>query len=151
MDDDFGVACGLEDQATGLELGAKLAMVVDLAIVGDPHRALGVRHRLSTAGDIDDAQPPMSQAHAVVEEVPVAIGSPMGQRRRHPAEHLRLDPLRTRGPRLQMHDACNPAHRRRDYGKRNSGPQQTPRGSNRSRYSAASVKGAIRSRPCGSS
>ena len=62
MDDGFGVALRREAVAATDELGAQLAIVVDLAVERDPISPVFVGHWLAAAvAEIDDAQPAVSQ------------------------------------------------------------------------------------------
>ena len=54
-------------------VGAQLGVVVDLAVVDDDHRPVGVGHRLRAAGDVEDRQPAVPEAHAVADEEAVAV------------------------------------------------------------------------------
>jgi hypothetical protein len=60
--DDFGVALGVEDVAVRLQLGYQLAVVVDLAVEDDHHRAVLIEQGLLTGGDVDDGQAPVAKA-----------------------------------------------------------------------------------------
>jgi hypothetical protein len=64
MHDRLGVARRVEAVPERLELGAELAIVVDLAVEDDPDRAGLVVDRLPPAGQIDDAQATHAEAHA---------------------------------------------------------------------------------------
>ena len=77
MDDGFGVGLGAERVAAGLEIAAQLAMVVDLAVEDDPHRAVFVGHRLIAAGAIDDGQAPVAERQPRRVEVAAAVGAAM--------------------------------------------------------------------------
>src|SRR5207247_10626119 len=58
VQDRLGVAPRLVAVATGFETGPERGVVVDLAVVDDPDALVLVRHRLSTARDLDDPQAP---------------------------------------------------------------------------------------------
>ena len=58
---------GAVAMAFGLELFPQLGLVVELAVVGDPDRAVLVGHRLGAAGDVDDRQPAMSERRRSVD------------------------------------------------------------------------------------
>ena len=95
---------GEEAVARTLELGAKLAMVVDLAIEHDDGAAFGVGHGLRAAGVVEDRQPPVAKRHralgAAVEAL--AVGSAVRERARHRAQHV--------GPRVETGQAGDSAH-----------------------------------------
>ena len=59
---DLGVAAGAELVPERFELGAQLAVVVDLAVVDDDDAVIG-RHRLCAAGEVDDAEAAEPEAH----------------------------------------------------------------------------------------
>src|SRR3546814_8788823 len=54
-------AVGAEACALGLKLGADLAKIVDLAVVGNGDPLVEALHRLRAAAEIDDRQPPMAK------------------------------------------------------------------------------------------
>ena len=56
MQDDLGVAVGLEDMALGLQLGAQLHKIVDLAVEHADNGAVLIVHGLFACGQVDDAQ-----------------------------------------------------------------------------------------------
>ena len=56
LEDDFGIAVGVEVVAEGGEFGAEFAVVVDLAIEDDDGVAVGGVDGLFAAGEIDDAE-----------------------------------------------------------------------------------------------
>src|SRR3546814_2148815 len=64
----LGIAVGAEACALGLKLGADLAKIVDLAVVGNGDPLVEALHRLRAAAEIDDRQPPMAKPHPRSEE-----------------------------------------------------------------------------------
>ena len=62
VNDHFGVRARPEVVPALLELGPQLLEVVDFAVEDDPDRLVGIGHRLVAAGEIDDRQPPETQA-----------------------------------------------------------------------------------------
>ena len=67
VDDRLGVGRGPEAVPARLEPGAQLAVVVDLAVVGDPDRPVLVGHRLMAGGrEVDDREPPMAERDALL-------------------------------------------------------------------------------------
>ena len=54
VNDHFGVGACVKTMAALLELGAQFLEIVNLAVEDDPDRFFGVRHRLVTAGQIDN-------------------------------------------------------------------------------------------------
>ena len=63
--DRFRVGGGIETVPGGFELAPELTVVVDLAVEDDPDGAVFVVNRLVPSRQIDDAQTPHSQRHAV--------------------------------------------------------------------------------------
>ncbi len=88
VDDHFRVGAGLEDVAERLELPAQLLEVVDLAVEHDPHRSLGVSHRLMTARKIDDRQAPEPEPDRSAQHVAVVVRTAMRKAARHSLERL---------------------------------------------------------------
>src|SRR5947207_178432 len=64
MQEDFGVRLSAEAMALADELLAKFDVVEDFAVEGDPERAVGARHRLAAAGQIENAQSRVREARA---------------------------------------------------------------------------------------
>src|SRR6185312_4171116 len=65
MDEDFRIRMiGAEARPARLEFGAKLAMIVDLAVEDDADALVRVPHRLRAAGDIDNRKPAMAEIDA---------------------------------------------------------------------------------------
>ena len=54
MHDGFGVCRSSKAVAARFELGAQLAVVINLAVEGDPDRLVFVGQRLMTAREVDD-------------------------------------------------------------------------------------------------
>ena len=65
VEEHLGVGAGVKGMAGGLELGAQLAVVVDLAVVDDPVAAVGRAHRL-VAGrrEVEDGEPAVAERDA---------------------------------------------------------------------------------------
>jgi hypothetical protein len=75
VDDDLGVGLRGEGVAQLLELGAQLAVVVDLAVEDEPDRLVLVGDRLVAAGPVDDGEPAVPETHAVaLERAPPSSG-----------------------------------------------------------------------------
>ena len=64
IDQHLGVGASAEAVARPFQPPPEFGEVVDLAIEGDPHRAVFVGEGLLAARDIDDRQPPMAQSDA---------------------------------------------------------------------------------------
>src|SRR5690349_11173510 len=63
MNDGFGIATRPVLVACPLKIGAYIGVVKNFAVIDNPDVAVLVLHRLVTAGYIDDAKTPMSQAN----------------------------------------------------------------------------------------
>src|SRR5580765_3600103 len=88
----------------------KIAVVVDLAVEGEPDAFVLVRHGFTAAGAIDDGQPPMTEGrHAVVEEA-VAVRPAVGDRVGHPPNGCRRTGPKARA-RVEREDAGDATHR----------------------------------------
>ena len=89
MDEGLGVGRGPVDVALGDQLvaeAARLILVVKLAVIRDPDRAVLVGHRLGAAGQVDDREPAVPERGGAVDVEAVAVGPSVGERRRHPRE-----------------------------------------------------------------
>ena len=109
LDQHLGVGVPLEAPPTRLKLGAEIAGVVDLAIVGEDASAAARHHRLRAGRrQIDDGKPGVAEHHAGVGVSPQAmrIGAAMIERRRHGAPE-RLQLLRA-GAALKVQDPAMP-------------------------------------------
>ena len=73
----FVVRAGLEAVALGLQLGAQLAVVVDLAVARRPERLLDIAQRLVAAGQVDDRQAAHRDAAIGVNVHALVIGPAM--------------------------------------------------------------------------
>ena len=125
-----------------LEAMAEVGMVVDLAVVGDPHGAVFVRHRLHTrVADVDDAQAAVAEHDPPVGRAPHAgvVGPAVRQRVAHPHEHVDVG-LRKWG---RGHDPDDAAHCRATRARR---PKDFGRCSLPRAASFASTRGRARRR-----
>src|SRR3989442_3739261 len=86
MNDGFCVAFFIKGVAKLLQLFAKFAVVIDLAIESNPGSALLIGDRLLAAFQIDDRQPSHAQAHTLVEVEAVIIRAAMFYRLAHSGE-----------------------------------------------------------------
>src|SRR5438552_1213003 len=75
MDDHLGVGIRSKLMALFLQLCSQFSVIVNLAVEDDPHRFFCVRHRLMTAGEIDDRQSPEAQTNRPVDEEAFIIRS----------------------------------------------------------------------------
>ena len=79
----FGVACGGKRTPAPLELGSKLDVVVDLAVLHDGYAAPVDRDGLMAAGDVDDAQPGRGQGRGSVRPHAGVVGAAIPHRLDH--------------------------------------------------------------------
>src|SRR5207245_1575959 len=113
VDDRLAVACGLEAMAARLELRAERAVVVDLAVAHDPHRAGLVHQRLRAAGHVDDGEPAVSERRLAVDPASLAVRTALREGGRHPVHQVRgVETTRGADP------ACDPTHVTTPYGAR---------------------------------
>jgi hypothetical protein len=106
VEDDLGVAAGMESEPTPLQVTAQVEVVVDFPVADDPQRAPVVAHRLAPGrAAVDDGQPPVPEAGGAEQLDALAIGTPMRQRGGHRFEHCRRD-----WPTVMLHDAGQAAH-----------------------------------------
>ncbi len=106
VDDHLRIAPGLEEVPLGEQLLPEIQIVVDLAVVGDPHCSVFVAHRLVSGCQIDDAQPAGAERDRSIEIDAVVVRSAMGERLVH-----RLDEIAIRQPTgIVEEDSVNPAH-----------------------------------------
>ena len=78
----FRVGGGNKADAGALEIGAQLAIVVNLAVVHDAVAAVGRRHRLVAARrGIDDGETPVHEQQSAIREDAFAVGTTVRQRR----------------------------------------------------------------------
>src|SRR3546814_10549871 len=93
----LGIAVGAEACALGLKLGADLAKIVDLAVVGNGDPLVEALHRLRAAAEIDDRQPPMAKPHPRRGPHAATVGAAMRLHLDHHRDALRIDRLGSRG------------------------------------------------------
>ena len=72
----------------GEEFLPEFEEIINFAVEDHLDRAVLVALRLFARAEIDDAQPPVRQAHAAVDEETVLVGTAVNQPRRHLAENL---------------------------------------------------------------
>src|SRR4051794_19563536 len=89
-----------------LELGAQLAVVVDLAVLNDGDAAILAGDRLVAVLEVDDRESPHRQRDAALMEDAIAVGSAMRQSRVHRLHGLDVGPRAAPGDR----HSTDPAH-----------------------------------------
>ena len=101
VDDRLGVRLRPVHVALRLELGAELAVVVDLAAEGQPDRSVLVRHRLMPGGrEVDDREAAVPEGDALLGEVPRAavVGPAVMDALAHGRHELLVDREVVAGP-----------------------------------------------------
>src|SRR5262249_12566198 len=83
VDQHLDVAPCPEEMPPRAEPGSQLAVVVDLAIADDAHRAVLVAHRLLPAGQVDDGEAPHPHDERTGGDQAAVIGSAMIERVAH--------------------------------------------------------------------
>ncbi len=95
------------DVALGLELAAQLGVVVDLAVEGDPDRAVLVGHGLAALrAEVDDRQPGLAQADRTVRPDAAAVRPAVAQGAVHAGDQGGIG----RPARVAVQNAVNAAH-----------------------------------------
>ena len=118
MDDDLGVAVRSKRVPAVDESWAQLRVVEDLAVIGDPHRLVFVRHRLMAMAEIDDAQPPVSERHASARVRTRVVRTAMLDHVAHSRDGRRIHS----GSRVRECHTTYPAHQRVAFKKESSPP-----------------------------
>ena len=75
----LSVAAVLKLVATSDQVIAVVGVIIDLAVIDDSARTVGVEHRLGAVGDIDDAQTPMAEADVAIDINAAIVGPAMMQ------------------------------------------------------------------------
>ena len=88
MDPRLGVAARRQAMPAGQELPAQLGILEQLAVEGDPDRAVLVADRLPAAGQVDDRQPPGPERHARLDVELLVVGTAVGDRAGHRQQSL---------------------------------------------------------------
>ncbi len=87
MQDDFGVGVCGEAVPAGLELGAQLHIVVDLAVEHDPQGSIFVADRLLPSIEVNDAQASTAKACPPVAEQAKVVWPTMADGAQHAAQY----------------------------------------------------------------
>ena len=77
MNNNLGIATGIETVTTGLQSPPQLWKIVNFAIENHPDALVLVVYRLVAPGHIDDAQPPHPQPYAIAHIEPFVVRTPM--------------------------------------------------------------------------
>jgi hypothetical protein len=91
MHDDFGIATGAKFVAESRKLGHQLLEVINLTIVHYTNGSILVEYRLITGSEINDREPPVTEAYPwrVVEAL--AVRTPMSEDIGHSAHQSSID------------------------------------------------------------
>ena len=103
----LAVRSRLEAVAQRLQLGAQLAVVVDLAVAHQPERAVGVAQRLVATGQVDDRQAPHGDAAFTVDMHALVVRAAVAR----DVAHCRQQPRRHRLA-VEADESVNAAHGR---------------------------------------
>src|SRR5581483_9256834 len=105
MEDGLSIRSRLITMPCGFKSGPESGVIIDLAVVSDPQRAILVAHRLPAALDIHHRQPPVAQVRVRIVVETKVVRPAMPDRLRHPPQ----DPDAAIG-RLYGDKSGNPAH-----------------------------------------
>jgi hypothetical protein len=86
VDPRLGVAPGGQVMPPPQQLPAQLGILEQLAVEGDPDRAVFVGDRLPAAGQVDDREPPGPQGQAGLLVGMLVVGAAVGDRPGHGQE-----------------------------------------------------------------
>ena len=111
VEDDFRVGVGAELVSLRDERRAQFLEIVDLAVEDDPDRAVLVRERLMSLGQVNDAQPAMAESDAARPLSPLKSASVAT--RRHPARDARAPRTCGRCPAGRSRPRCSARRFRR--------------------------------------
>src|SRR2546427_466569 len=104
MREHFRITASAEAMTSFLQLGLKLAVVVDLAVEDGPDRAVLVGHRLVTGGrEVDDAEPRVQEGCLRPSLRGASVRAAMTKRLEHALAHDRVEPFLAKR-------ACDAAH-----------------------------------------
>ena len=91
VDDDFGVAAGVEDVAERLQFGDEFLVVVDFAVEDDADALVFVVQRLLAGGQVDDRQPAVAEPDAGFDMQAAFVRAAMELRFVHAVEYRTID------------------------------------------------------------
>src|ERR1700694_5126034 len=120
MNDDFGVGVRTKTMRVGFafELTAQIGEVVDLAVVGDPHRPIFVAYgHVAIGGKVEDRKTAAPQTDvSAVEDMPLpepgVVRTAMRLHVRHPDERLRVSAVHESGDAAHKLTSSHSAARR---------------------------------------
>src|SRR5690242_17801137 len=106
MDNGFGIRfCG-KAMASLQQALAQFGIIVDFAVEQYPNAAIFIRNRLMAAGNIDDAQPAVSEANVRSQMNTGVVRTAVLQRIIHALNELRGNPVRL----VKVNNAADTTH-----------------------------------------
>jgi hypothetical protein len=105
MKQNFGVGLRTKSMSFLNEFFTQFDVIEDLTVECDPQRAVGIRHRLTAACEIDNAQSRVSKAETGLDVDASIIGAAMIEHHRHRGQAIHVNRCR-----FGRHDAGNAAH-----------------------------------------
>ena len=94
MKDDLRIGVCTKSMSFPYEFFTKFDVVEDLAVERDPQGAVIVRHRLTAACEINDAQARVPEAHARLDMDAPIVGAAMIEHRSHLHQTIGIDSRR---------------------------------------------------------
>jgi hypothetical protein len=91
VNDDFGVAAGVENVAECLQFRDEFLVVVDFAVEDDADALVFVVQRLLAGGQVDDGEAPMAEPDAGFDMQAAFVGTAMELRFVHAMEYRTVD------------------------------------------------------------
>ena len=89
-EDGLSVRVSVEMMAPLFQTSAQFLIVIDLAVVNDPFRLVGIMYWLLPAGEVNDREPSHRQTYAVLDIETVLIGPSVLDRAVHAPEDLAI-------------------------------------------------------------
>ena len=105
MDQAFGIGRRAITVPSRQQTGSYLEFIVELAVIGDPDRAVLIGHRLGASFEIDDGEATMPKRHGTVAVEAIAVRASMCQLGRHPDQEVKVG-----GKAFAIHETGDPAH-----------------------------------------
>ena len=106
VDDNFGIAVGIETVSLGFELPPQLGEIVDLSVEDHPDSSVLVVDRLLSAFHVDDAEASHPQPDIVCNQHALIVRSPVHDGLTHRLHQVRNHWILT----TSVYDTCNSAH-----------------------------------------
>ena len=106
MNDNFGIRLRVEAMTIPLEFSTEFAEIINFAVEYDPRTAVFVKHRLVTAGKVNNAEAPHSETRTIFNEYTFVIRSAVNDTVAHLAHQIYGD-VAFSGC---TYNSCNSAH-----------------------------------------